>query len=78
VKQEVGDDVRPCFRVGRPFPSYKVEEVRDTCRNVLGGGAACGDKPLAFVGRSTRLLSGQDPLVSDLVARARSYSMRVF
>jgi hypothetical protein len=41
---------------------------------VLGGGEACGDKPLAFVGRSTRLLSGQDPLVSDLVGAKLLYA----
>ena|ERR1700722_7831468 len=38
-------------------------------------GEVCGDKPLNL-GRSTHYFPSQDPLVSDLVARGQSFSMR--
>jgi hypothetical protein len=61
------------FRVGRPCPLIRWRKSGITCRNV---GPGLRRQALAFVIRSTHWLSGQDPLVSDLVARARSYSMR--
>ena len=76
MKQEVGDNVRPCFRVGRPSPLIRWRKVRDNLPKCLGWGEFAENKPLSFCRSLHTLLSDQDPLVSDLVARARSYSMR--